>query len=286
MPKVKGVRYSDDFIIRMIQHRLWEEEQNFIMGVTGGPGKGKSWATLSICEEVDRNFNEDRIVFSVDDFIKLINKEPQLPTGSAIMYEEGSVTASNRDWYTDRNMILTSVVDTFRYRNYLLVFTTPFRGSLDKRIRNIFHAIFEMRRIDRKKREGIGSLQFVNVHELIGTHGLTTYPKLRMIGKQGYGKMKEWRVPEPTTEIREKYETMKHEFASKFYRQLEENLKVKKEKAGAKRGVDINALVEKVKANPEKFKIKNKIVPAKIMQHLKVGQTTARDISILTRDEG
>ena len=212
--------FSPDVVVGSIQRIIHMDNRNFVCAMIGPKGSSKSWSALSMCEEVDPNFSDKTIVFSTIDLLKLMTQKPQLPAGTAILYEESSVSANNRDWYSFFNKALTAVVDTFRYRNYFLVFTTPFQGSVDIKLRRSFDAIFDMTgEINKKERYAVANYQLVKVHELYGK-GQPVYPKLRINTKRGICKMVRYRIYAPSDPLIKKYEKMKNEFGDNLYENL------------------------------------------------------------------
>lgn len=103
---------------------------------------GKSYSGISLAEDIDPYFNVDRIIFHPKDFISLL--ESSLPKGSVIMWEEVGVSLSSRDWYKEQNKIMSSLFETFRRHNLILIMTVPFVKFIDSRIRSMIHGFAEM----------------------------------------------------------------------------------------------------------------------------------------------
>ncbi len=103
---------------------------------------GKSYSAMGLAQDIDPYFNVDRIIFHPKDFISLL--EMGLPKGSVIMWEEVGVSLSSRDWYKEQNKIISSLFETFRRHNLILIMTVPFVKFIDSRIRSMIHGFAEM----------------------------------------------------------------------------------------------------------------------------------------------
>ena len=134
-----------------VTHRYWLSDyalrrirmnQNYILLIVGGVGTGKSYSGITLAEDIDPYFNVDRIIFHPQDFISLL--ETSLPKGSVIMWEEVGVSLSSRDWYKEQNKVISSLFETFRRHNLILIMTVPFVKFIDSRIRSMIHGFAEM----------------------------------------------------------------------------------------------------------------------------------------------
>ena len=103
---------------------------------------GKSFSAISLAEDIDPYFNVDRIVFHPQEFIALLDMG--LPKGSVILWEEVGVSLSSRDWYREQNKIISSLFETFRRHNLILIMTVPNVKFIDSRIRSMIHGFAEM----------------------------------------------------------------------------------------------------------------------------------------------
>ena len=80
--------------VRYIRQRI-KKNKNFLGVITGPTGSGKSYAGLTICKEVDPEFDETRVIFKAKDLMSLINSG-ELKAGSTILWDEAGVDLSNR----------------------------------------------------------------------------------------------------------------------------------------------------------------------------------------------
>ena len=62
----------------------------------GPTGSGKSYGAIRLAERIDPNFSVNRIVFTVKDFIHLMNQG--LPKGSVIVFDDAGLGINSREW--------------------------------------------------------------------------------------------------------------------------------------------------------------------------------------------
>lgn len=87
------------YIPNYIKGRV-DRNQNFVMLFVGQIGTGKSYAAMSLGEQIDPGFDINRIVFSADEFVEALNKDESLVRGSVIMWDEAGVGMPPREWYS------------------------------------------------------------------------------------------------------------------------------------------------------------------------------------------
>src|SRR5437870_4384364 len=103
-----------------IRNRI-RNNKNFLCAVLGPTGSGKTYTALRIAEEIDPSFGSSRIVFNPVDFMKILKG---LPSGSVIVFDEAGVGMSAQEWQKKANKIFNYVLQTFRFRNIIVFFTT------------------------------------------------------------------------------------------------------------------------------------------------------------------
>ena len=60
------------WLLQWIRNRI-KKNRNLIALFIGDTGSGKSYSSIRLAETIDPGFSVDRIVFTVEDFMKLIN---------------------------------------------------------------------------------------------------------------------------------------------------------------------------------------------------------------------
>ena len=211
--------------IRYIKSRI-ANNKNFL-GFVGGPtGSGKSWCSLRIGEELDPEFNIDRVVFNGVELMTLINSG-KLGSGSVIVFEEAGVEMSAKNWQSIVNKMLNYLIQTFRHKRFILIFNSPYMDFVDASTRKLFHAEMTTVSIDKKKSQ-------VKLKPQLSQYN-SKYKKfywkyLRVVTKDGVLPVRIWSVDRPSELLLKQYEQKKTEFTSKLNKNILEELKNHKKK--------------------------------------------------------
>ena len=205
--------------ISYIKRRI-ENKKNFL-GFIGGPtGAGKSWAGLSICNMVDPTFNPERIVTSMRQLIKLVNSD-KLKEGSAILWDEAGIDISNKSWQSLTNKAINFLMQTFRHKRFILIFTSPYLDFIDAGTRKLFHAEFLMSSIDYVNEKSKLKPYLIQYNSRARKF---YYKYLRVKGKMGVAPVKIWNIPKPPQWLIDAYEEIKGKFTSDLNQDLERQL--------------------------------------------------------------
>lgn len=237
---------KEKYWITYIKKRLSpERKKNFLGFVSGQTGSGKSWASISIAQDIDPNFNIDQIVFRGIDLMALINSK-KLKRGSAIVFEEVGVELSNRNWMSDLNTLINHVIQTFRHEGYALIMNSPFMDYLDSASRKLFHAEITMESIDFNTQESITKPLLIQYNS---KKQKFYFKRLKVITSEGIVPISRWRIHKPQPqELIDQYEAKKREYTSKLNKQVEGTLRAnEKEKEEENKLKEPKELTEKQK---------------------------------------
>lgn len=202
-------------LIDKIRTQITRENRNFCGIFVGKVGSGKSYSSIKICKVLDPSFNVDRIVFSVDDFIKLVT-DGNLPAGSCILFDEAGIEISNRKSYMDKfNTKMANVLITWRSLNLILFVTTPMIKQLDAGVRKMFDAMFETKKILKGEKKVVTKVKFIIVDQQSGD---AYYQNAR----RGH-KILRVKIGMPDKELLDLYEAKKKAYQMKLYRSLVDN---------------------------------------------------------------
>ena len=209
--------------VRYIRRRI-HENKNFMAIISGATGSGKSWSALSIGQLLDPEFDVSRVIFRGTDLLKLINSG-KLKKGSVILWDEAGVDLSNRSWQSATNKLLNFLLQTFRHKNIILLFTTPYSDFVDKLTRRLFHAEFKTISIDFDKNTTKIKPLLIQYN---ARYGKFYYKFLRIIHREGGAvPISEWNVPAPSKELIKAYEGdtgVKSIFTSQLNAEIESEL--------------------------------------------------------------
>ena len=215
-PEEKKLPYWVYYIRRRI-----EKNKNFLGFIGGVSGSGKSWAGLSICLMVDPTFHQGRIVTNMRQLLRLINSG-ELKSGNAILWDEAGIDINNKSWQSLTNKAINFLVQTFRHKRFILIFTSPFIDFIDNSTRKMFHAEFLMRSINEKESRSKLKPYIIQYN---GRKRKFYYKYLRVKSPNGMiVPLKTWNIPKPPIWLIESYEDIKTKFTSNLNKDLERQL--------------------------------------------------------------
>jgi len=218
---------KEKYWISYIKSRI-KKNKNFLGFISGQTGSGKSWSTISICEQLDENFNENNIVFSGLELMKLINSG-KLKRGSAICFEEVGVEMNNKNWASVTNKMLNYLIQTFRHRGFILIMNSPYMDFVDSSVRKLFHAEMSTVGIDFKQKLCKIKPQLIQYNGRIKKY---YYKRLKVITKKGVIPIQFWNVEKPSQKIIKIYEKKKKDYTDNLNKEIFRELKqlqIKKE---------------------------------------------------------
>ena len=210
---------KDALWVRYIHQRI-KQNKNFLGFISGPTGSGKSWSSISIAEQLDPTFTDERIVFSGIELMKLINSD-KLKKGSVIVFEEAGIGMSNKNWQSTINKMLNFLIQTFRHRNFILIFNSPYMDFVDASTRKLFHAEFNTVGIDANK--GTCRLKPRTIQYNSRTKKFY-FKMLRVITKKGLIPVNFWSVGKPSPELIKTYEVKKKAFTDKLNANIQQEL--------------------------------------------------------------
>ena len=205
--------------IDYIKSRI-EKNKNFLAIISGPTGSGKSWAGLSLGELIDPEFCAERVVFKGKDLMELINSG-KLKKGSVIVWDETQIDLSNRNWQSVTNKMLNYLLSTFRHKNFILFFTSPYSDFIDSATLKLFHANFETRGINKAKKTVTLSPKLLQYNQSIKKW----YRKyLKVKTGNGLIKVKSLVLDRPSKNLIDEYENKKNKFTKNLNFDISEKL--------------------------------------------------------------
>jgi len=236
-------------IVENIRDRINNRNKNFLAIVCGETGSGKSFTAQRLAELIDPSFDVSRIVFTPEEFMRVLNSG-KLKSGNAIVFDEAGVGLPAREWYSISNKAINYIFQTFRHENLAVILTTPSFDFIDSQTRKLFHAYIETIAISRSKQQTI--TKFMNVQFNAKTGKLYfKYPRIMRDGRRvtvtkvAFGK--------PSYKLIEAYEKKKKQFTKKLKKEVEQDIKaigIKKQK----KDIDIKKIAKSVQKNIEYFR--------------------------------
>jgi len=232
-----GEDSPDDYIeavrnpfVEKIYRDLNYNNYNFNGVFIGKSGSGKSWAALRLAEMVDKDFNANKIIFNVKDFMRMI-VDKKINRGDIIVFDEAGVGVNARLWYSNVNRIANTTFQTMRNRNFGTLFTVPFTEYVDTQTRKMFHALFQAIKIDRSNRIStfkVSKIQY-SVHK-----NKYYFPKYEFNIKGNPFVLDKIKFRSPSRKLINAYEKKKAEFQEQLYAASLEELEKAEGSAGSK----------------------------------------------------
>lgn len=208
-----------------IKQRI-SKNKNFLCAITGPTGSGKTYSSLRLAEILDEEFNKDRIVFTPKEFINLLNNG-DLKSGSVIVFDEAGVSLNNRAWQSIANNLIQYVLQTFRHKNYIVLFTAPDFSFIDKASRKLFHSYMETKGINFTKKKCMLKPFMLQINQRTGDIYFK-YLTVVMPG-QKESKITSLSVGLPSKDLIKAYEEKKKEFTQSLNEDIERKLQEKED---------------------------------------------------------
>jgi len=258
---------KNDPLLSYFWKRIYYYDQNVLLIVVGGTGTCKSGSALTLGHQLDvttkkskvkgepaeciGRFNVDRVVFKAEDFISLVNSN--IPKGSVIIWDETGVEHDARNYYSLKNKLVKYVMQTFRYKNFILIMTVPDLKSIDVGTRRLLHCYLEMKGPTGNRKMAKGDVKFVQVNPQTGK---SYYKKMRFY-KDGEKKtLDSYFILKPYPELENAYKDKKKIMTTEWYNNFNEQLAYmenvvgEKQKAASAASLTIKEMADEVMKNP------------------------------------
>jgi ABC-type dipeptide/oligopeptide/nickel transport system ATPase component len=241
-----------DEIIQKIRSRLLRKNQSMLLAITGPPGSGKSYSACKICQDVDPTFDVSRIVFSMAEFMRLLNSGA-LKKGSAVLIDEGGIFAPNREWFSTSNKVFNYVAQSFRRENLLVVFATPSLKFIDIQTQRLFNAYAETISINHQENHVVVKFFEMVQNPRIGK----IYFRYPVIMRDGQlVTIDQYLIGKPSEELIEPYEQKKKAFVDSLKLDAEKTVmreKIKAEEKAMSPSEVVSKIVEEIEKNLESY---------------------------------
>jgi hypothetical protein len=237
-----------------IWRMVFRKNRNVLIMTEGEPGTGKSYRDLGLAAALDPGFNVNtmgkRILFSVDNFINVLN-EKQLYKGAAIMIEEGGIQADHHKWFSFNNMCVNYILQTFRFMNLIVNFNVPIMDYIDSDTRKMFK--FHIETLDVRDNMCICKIKKQKYNST--THKIyRSFLKYKVNGEIMQYKL--WKFKKPPAILCHKYEELHIPYKTELLARLGSEMKAMSKKAADEsnktlfnEGESMNFIV----ANKDKF---------------------------------
>jgi len=138
----QGTKKSSSWLVNYCRNRIAKRRPLNIIFL-GETGSGKSYSAMKLASIIDPTVTAERIVFSIPDFLALLNSEPPLPRGAVIIFDEAGLGVNSRMYKDAINIVFSQVAQSMRYRGYIVFYTTPKLSFIDAQVRPLLQMIIE-----------------------------------------------------------------------------------------------------------------------------------------------
>lgn len=257
---------KNDPVLSYFWKRIYYYDQNVLMLVCGGTGTCKSGSALTLGHLFDVSmrkpkvkgepgecvgrFTVDRVVFKAEDFISLVNSN--IPKGSVIVWDEIGVEHDSRNYYSLKNKLVKYVMQTFRYKNFVLIMTVPDLKSIDIGTRRLLHCYLEMKGPIGNRKMAKGALKLVQINPQTGKD---YYKQMRFYDKSKKT-LASYFIPRPYPALEAAYKAKKKIMTTEWYNNFNEQLAYmenvvgEKQKAAKASALSVKEMADKVMENP------------------------------------
>lgn len=273
-----------NFLYRKCYRDIWIRKKNVGFVVTGGTGSGKSEYSLKLAHDLDPSFNCDRVVYTAEDFLKLLmegDKNGKLGIGKAVVFDETShdEAMDSRSSLSNTNKQMAALSTIYRALRLIVIYVAPNLNQIDSRVRAIsITGLFQMKSID-YKREVSKADFFWSVQN--SRTGMVYYKRPRVFDDEGNKLIcKTIALRRPPKWLRLEYERKKMRFIKdKIARWYEKN-KAEEAKPEQKKMTFAEMVADATKIK-KSLMLKGKVNSAKIMQRYDIADRTASKIASL-----
>lgn len=204
------------WLMQWIRNRI-KKNRNIIALFIGDTGSGKSMASIRLAERVDPNFTVDRIVFTVKEFLSLVNGG--LPPGSVIIFDDAGLGINARLWQETSARVFGMLTQGFRYKQILTFITVPDETFIERQSRKLVHIRFESTDV-----QGLMKIKLISRNTWDPEHPLAKFPRIHRGISEIVIKMAKFQLP--SKELREAYEIKKKEYMESRFKEFQEQLNI------------------------------------------------------------
>jgi len=209
--------------ITYMNNQIYKKNNCINAVFTGIPGSGKSWAMLSMAEQLDPNFTlEGNWFFKAGPMMAAIKEyyfgegaDPK--PGKIWCLDEGGIDLNNMSFHDAINRGLNAFFQTARHRNYIFLMSVPYLRFISKGVRTLMTT--------HCKAEGwTKDSETILVPRVMEYNGdLDKNYRKRLIVRSPKGGMSycnKTHLPKPSARLVAEYESMKKEFTGNLFEDI------------------------------------------------------------------
>ena len=286
--KGKPEYISKNPIYRQLWNDVYEKDLDALIAICGRRGHCKSGAAQRFGERFDLQvngkprFSVDNIFFKAKDFLNAMRSNK--PKGTVFVWDEVGVENDSRSWYDQKNKMIKYVMETNRFKNYVVLVTLPVLKSMDISTQRLLSGYCEMHGKIGDGSKAKGKFELVQTNPKTGK----MYYKAPRVFENGKLQMvDEIIVPRPSKKLEDAYKEKKKEFTDNLYEFISSELDFMSKTLGSNSDKlpDYEDLVKKVLEDIDSYYDKEKKNWKLIgfMQRFGLVQNQARQLRLLLR---
>lgn len=272
-------------IDRILRPRILKQNKNALIVILGDTGSSKSYDGIGVCLAFDPTFNSKRIAHMTGESFMEVLTQKGLRRGKAIMWDDVGKGLKAREFQELINRIITDILQTFRIKGLLVIFTVPDISFVDSIARKLFHYQMETVTIDYKNKYAICKFFRIQVNRRSG-EAYHKYPMIVIKGEKKW--ITRFKIKIPPKELIKEYEKDKRKAYKKLEIQTKKTIQKIEERTFKKLMGDKEIISDVIRRTDDFMKTYNKrtfIDQFLVMSEYDVGRARANKIKSAVEDK-
>jgi len=210
-------KQGEQSFILWIKKRI-ENNLNLLLLTQGSTGIGKSWVELRMAYDIDNTFEIRQVAFTFREVMEILNSDWfYKKKWKIILFDEAQTDISNRQWQSLSNKLMNYLLSTFRHRNIILLFTSPYSDFLDSQSMKLMHVILDCKGWNKKTKKSLVRPKLLQYNSKLKKF----YEHSLFVIKDGKtNKLINWWINKPPEHLIKPYEEKKLEFTTKLNKMI------------------------------------------------------------------
>jgi len=202
-PLRKPNEANEPWLLRRVWDRLNKRNEHCMMAIVGREGSGKSYTAIRIADAIDPRFDEENVLFEVDELLRRL-RDGDFEQGDMLVLDEAGVSFGKRTWQDRSQVLANQAMQLIRSHNIGIIVTLPRATELDSQYAGRLQCYYEI--INKVPDEYVeGKWKFLDPSRTFADG--TTYEKYPRRHENGWTKrIKNFAFAPPREAIVEPYE--------------------------------------------------------------------------------
>lgn len=287
--RVKPPHIVNNPVYSTIWTDIYEKDLDALIAICGRRGNCKSGSAIRFGEDFDlavngmSRFDASHVFFTAQDFINAIREKH--PKGSVFVWDEVGVENDSRSWYSTKNKFIKYVMETNRYRNFVVLVTVPTLKSVDISTQRLLSGYIEMHGKIGDGNQAWGKFEFVETNPKTSK---SYFKRPRYWDDDNFHMADKIIFPHPSPKLECEYKLKKEAYTQNLWANIESQLNFMAKTLGNKiedleksRGKSFDEVKREIINNPISVfdTTKLKFVCALIRSEYGIGQLAAYNLA-------